>query len=168
MGNLGGMNICCRRNNRDLICNGRIHKLVFWAGFSFPFCSLSVSPVLSELQSSVSFSALCPGLGPCFIHVVMVNWWVRFCGTTQSGILAAWRPSKRYVRSLSRPPSVTRVAVQLKTPLGAGRRSVLPDEAPGMMPVSLEIKWIWNTDHSWGSLNGLWLWSPNEKLYRFW
>lgn len=40
------------------------------------------SPVLSELHSKVSFSALSPGLGPCFIHVAMVNWSVRFCGTT--------------------------------------------------------------------------------------
>lgn len=31
------------------------------------------SPVLSELQRMVSFSALTPGLGPCFIHMVIVN-----------------------------------------------------------------------------------------------
>lgn len=38
----------------------------------------SHSPVLSELQSSVSFSARSPGLGPCFIQVAMVKWSVRF------------------------------------------------------------------------------------------
>lgn len=88
------------------------------------------SPVLSELQSSVSFSALRPGLGPCFIHVAMVNWSVRFCGTTQSGILAAWRPSNLKIKSLSLPLSEIREAVQLVAVLGAGRRSVLPEEAP--------------------------------------
>lgn len=88
------------------------------------------SPVLSELQSRVSFSALRPGLGPCFIHVAMVNWSVRFCGTTRSGTLAACRPSKLKMRSLSRPLSVSSEAVQLVETLGAGRRSVLPDAAP--------------------------------------
>lgn len=92
----------------------------------------SYAPVLSELHSSVSFSALSPGLGPCFIHVAMVNWSVRFCGTTQSGIFAACRPSKRKMRSLSLPLSVTREAVQLVAALGAGRRSVLPEDAPGV------------------------------------
>lgn len=89
------------------------------------------SPVLSELQSRVSFSARSPGLGPCFIQVAMVKWSVRFWGTTQSGILAAWWPSNLKINSLSRPLSVTKDAVQLVTALGAGRRSVLPDEAPG-------------------------------------
>lgn len=60
----------------------------------------------------------------------MVKWSVRFCGTTQSGILAAWRPSNLKINSLSRPLSVTKDAVQLVAALGAGRRSVLPDEAP--------------------------------------
>lgn len=93
--------------------------------------SSSLSPVLSELQSSVSFSARSPWLGPCFIQVAMVKWSVRFWGTTQSGILAAWRPSNVNISSLSRPLSVTKDAVQLVAALGAGRRSVLPEEAPG-------------------------------------
>lgn len=97
--------------------------------------SNSHSPVLSELQSSVSFSALSPGLGPCFIQVAMVKWSVRFWGTTQSGILAAWRPSNLKIKSLSLPLSVTREAVQLVAALGAGRRSVLPEEAPGVINV---------------------------------
>lgn len=100
-----------------------------------PRMSATHSPVLSELQSSVSFSALSPGLGPCFIQVAMVNWSVRFWGTTQSGILAAWRPSNLKIRSLSLPLSVTREAVQLVAALGAGRRSVLPEEAPGVIAV---------------------------------
>lgn len=95
-----------------------------------PWNPVSYSPVLSELQSRVSFSALSPGLGPCFIQVAMVNWSVRFWGTTQSGILAAWWPSNLKIKSLSLPLSVTREAVQLVAALGAGRRSVLPEEAP--------------------------------------
>lgn len=48
--------------------------------FAFFVSSLSsyYSPVLSELQSRVSFSARSPGLGPCFIQVAMVKWSVRF------------------------------------------------------------------------------------------
>lgn len=99
------------------------------------------SPVLSELQSRVSFSALSPGLGPCFIHVAMVNWSVKFCGTTQSGILAAWRPSNLKIKSLSLPLSDTRDAVQLVAVPGAGRRSVLPDEAPGVIAVGTNKRW---------------------------
>lgn len=92
------------------------------------------SPVLSELHRRVSFSALGPGLGPCLIQVATVNWSVRFWGTTQSGILAAWRPANLKIRSLSRPLSVTREAVQLVAAPGAGRRSVLPEEAPAGSP----------------------------------
>lgn len=103
--------------------------------YMIKFFTHSNSPVLSELQSSVSFSALSPGLGPCFIQVAMVNWSVRFCGTTQSGILAAWRPSNLKIKSLSLPLSVTREAVQFVAALGAGRRSVLPEEAPGVIAV---------------------------------
>lgn len=105
---------------------------------TFPFVfsvSSSYSPVLSELQSRVSFSARRPGLGPCFIQVAMVKWSVRFWGTSQSGILAAWWPSNLKINSLSRPLSVTKDAVQLVAALGAGRRSVLPDEAPGVTNV---------------------------------
>lgn len=91
---------------------------------------LSDAPVLSELQSSVSFSALRPGLGPCFIHVAMVKWSVRFSGTTLSGILAACRPSNLKISSLSFPLSVSRAAVQLVAVPGAGNKSALPDDAP--------------------------------------
>lgn len=91
---------------------------------------LPLIPVLSELHSSVSFSPLSPGLGPCFIHVAMVNCSVRFWGTTNSGTLAARRPSKWKTRSLSRPLSVSSEAVQFVEALGAGRRSTLPEAAP--------------------------------------
>lgn len=100
------------------------------------------SPVLSELQSRVSFSALRPGLGPCFIHVAMVNWSVRFCGTTCSGTLEACRPSKRKIRSLSRPLSVSSEAVQLVEAAGAGSRSVLPDAAPGGPIKDENSQWV--------------------------
>lgn len=65
----------------------------------------------------------------------MVKWSVRFWGTTQSGILAACRPSNLKIKSLSLPLSVTREAVQLVAALGAGRRSVLPDDAPEVVGV---------------------------------
>lgn len=121
------------RGIRDMYIRVCLIKLV--NGINWKSLSNSHSPVLSELQSSVSFSALSPGLGPCFIQVAIVKWSVRFWGTTQSGILAAWRPSNLKIKSLSLPLSVTREAVQLVAALGAGRRSVLPDEAPGVIHV---------------------------------
>lgn len=85
------------------------------------------SPVLSELQRMVSFSALTPGLGPCFIHMVMVNWSVRFFGTIPSGILAPWWPSNLKIISLL---STSSPAVQLVAALGDGKRSMMPEDAP--------------------------------------
>lgn len=116
------------------------------------YLSDSYSPVLSELQSRVSFSALRPGLGPCFIHVAIVNWSVKFWGTTQSGILAAWRPSNLKIKSLSLPLSVTREAVQLVAALGAGRRSVLPEEAPEVTAMETNKRCdrgCVNNNHGW-------------------
>lgn len=85
------------------------------------------SPVLSELQRIVSFSALTPGLGPCFIHMVMVNWSVKFLGTIPSGILAPCLPSNLKIISLL---STSSPAVQLVAVLGDGKRSMMPEEAP--------------------------------------
>lgn len=75
----------------------------------------------------VSFSALTPGLGPCFIHIVMVNWSVRFLGTMPSGILAPCLPSNLKIISLL---STSSPAVQLVAALGDGKRSMMPDDAP--------------------------------------
>lgn len=75
----------------------------------------------------VSFSALTPGLGPCFIHIVMVNWSVRFLGTIPSGILAPCLPSNLKIISLL---STSSPAVQLVAALGDGKRSMMPEEAP--------------------------------------
>lgn len=75
----------------------------------------------------VSFSALTPGLGPCFIHMVMVNWSVRFLGTIPSGILAPCLPSNLKIMSLL---STRSPAVQLVAALGDGKRSMMPEEAP--------------------------------------
>ncbi len=123
---------CVHSMNKKYIANqSRLSLEEEKINHSPSFLSCSHLPVLSELQRSVSFSALSPGLGPCFIQVAMVNWSVKFWGTTQSGILAAWWPSNLKIRSLSLPLSVSRVAVQLVAALGAGRRSVLPEEAPG-------------------------------------
>lgn len=84
-------------------------------------------PVLSELHRIVSFSALNPGLGPCFIHIVMVNWSVKFFGTIPSGILAPCFPSNLKIMSLL---SIKRPAVQLVAALGVGNKSMAPDDAP--------------------------------------
>ena len=75
----------------------------------------------------VSFSALTPGPGPCFIHMVMVNWSVRFLGTIPSGILAPCLPSNLKIISLL---STSSPAVQFVAALGDGRRSMMPEEAP--------------------------------------
>lgn len=85
------------------------------------------SPVLSELQRIVSFSARTPGLGPCFIHMVMVNWSVKFLGTMPSGILAPCLPSNLKIISLL---STSSPAVQLVAALGDGKRSMMPEDAP--------------------------------------
>lgn len=75
----------------------------------------------------VSFSALTPGLGPCFIHMVMVNWSVKFLGTIPSGTLAPCLPSNLKIISLL---STSSPAVQFEAALGDGRRSMMPEEAP--------------------------------------